>query len=67
MEKMLSRNEAASALGISAQTVSRLITGGEIVGYRIGKRQLMVAQSEVERYIDKCKCVSTLTKGISDE
>jgi excisionase family DNA binding protein len=54
MEKVLvSRRDAAERLGISAQTVSRLIRAGEVKSCRIGERRVMVDGASLDAYIQR--------------
>jgi excisionase family DNA binding protein len=48
---MLSVKEVAGQLRVSKMTVYRLIDGGELLGYRIG-RSLRVKDTDLERYIN---------------
>lgn len=52
--RFLSRREAGERLGVSADTVARLITLGDLRAYRIG-RQVRVEASEIERYLDAAR------------
>lgn len=52
--EFLSRRQAGAKLGISADTIRRLIEVGEIQAYRIG-RQVRIEVSELERYLDAAR------------
>ncbi len=50
----VSTREAAEQLGVSLRTVYRLIDGGELAAYQIG-RNIRVKEVDLERYLDSRK------------
>ena len=51
--KLLSIQEVADAMGVSGQTVRRLIKRGRLAAYKVGERgQLRVKEGELERYLE---------------
>jgi excisionase family DNA binding protein len=48
---LLSVPEVAVALGLSTETVRRMIRSGEIAAVRVSPRSLRVARGEVERHV----------------
>jgi excisionase family DNA binding protein len=44
---------AARRLGVSSRTVRRMISRGEITGYRVGKRLLRVYPADVESAVHR--------------
>ncbi len=47
----ISTREAAERLGVSLRTVYRLIDGGELAAYQIG-RNIRVKESDLVRFVD---------------
>jgi excisionase family DNA binding protein len=48
---MLTRVQAAERLGLSPQTVGRLIRSGTLPAFRIGERRLFIPAAAVENYL----------------
>ncbi len=54
MEKMLKTSEVAQMLGVSKQTIYRMVKKGVLKGYKINsKKTLRFKVSEVEQFINK--------------
>jgi excisionase family DNA binding protein len=49
---MLTVQEVADRLRVSAQTVRRLIEDGELIAHRIGQ-QLRIAEEDLQAYLDR--------------
>jgi excisionase family DNA binding protein len=52
MPELLSKEDVARALGVSVQTVHRLIKSGELQTQKIGPRFVRITKSELERYLN---------------
>lgn len=54
MTKLLTRTEVAERLHLSKETVSRLITAGEIVVTRVGmsRGRVLVSEADLQSYLD---------------
>lgn len=52
--RFISRREAGDRLGVSADTIQRMIAIGEIQAFRIG-RQVRIEASEIERYLEAAR------------
>jgi excisionase family DNA binding protein len=48
---LLTRREVAEALGVSVQTVARLIRRGELETVRVGERFIRIPAESLERYL----------------
>lgn len=48
--RMLGYSEVAERLGVSASTVSRLVTGGVLPSVRSGRRSVRIAPEALERF-----------------
>lgn len=49
---MITTTEAARRLGVSDQTIRRLITAGELPAYRFG-RQFRVSEVDLQSYLER--------------
>lgn len=52
MSELLDRKQVAEKLGVSVQTIMRLITRGELAAYRVGA-QYRIAAEAVNVLLDK--------------
>ncbi len=53
MERMLNTNEVAQILGVSKQTVYRMVRKGVLNGYKINSQKtLRFKQSEIDNFIN---------------
>ncbi|SFR14966.1 helix-turn-helix domain-containing protein [Desulfoscipio geothermicus] len=53
MEKMLSTSEVAQILGVSKQTIYRMVRKGVLKGYKINSQKtLRFKQSEIKNFIN---------------
>jgi excisionase family DNA binding protein len=50
-QTLLSRKQAGERLGVSSQTVSRLIRDGSLVAHRVSERRVMVSEDSLRRYV----------------
>jgi excisionase family DNA binding protein len=50
-EPLLTRREVAEALGVSVQTVARLIGRGELETVRVGERFVRIPAESLEQYL----------------
>jgi excisionase family DNA binding protein len=48
---LLTRGEVADVLGVSVQTVGRIIARGELETVRVGERFVRIAAKSLERYL----------------
>jgi len=53
-DRPMTRLEAAAMLGVSDETVDRLIRRGELSAYRIGRR-VLVKRESVSAYLARCQ------------
>ena len=53
LKMLLSKKEAADALGIKATLLDRLIKEGELQTLRVGARRVLIHIDEVARFIEK--------------
>lgn len=53
MKYMLTVREAANILGVSVNTVYRLIESGELSAMKVSPRKTMIKAEEIERFINK--------------
>lgn len=51
---MISRQQAAETLGVSAQTIDRLIDAGRLRALRLGKRRIGIPQASLATYVAEC-------------
>jgi excisionase family DNA binding protein len=49
---LLTRREVAKALGVSVQTVGRIIERGELETVRVGKRFIRIPAETLQAYLD---------------
>ena len=61
-KELLSRREVADRLGVSVQTVGRLVDAGSLNGVRIGPRAIRVTAESVIRFVK----ARTMGKGKSN-
>jgi excisionase family DNA binding protein len=52
MDRFLSRQQVADALGISVQTVDRHIAAGRLQAVKIGPRRVGIPDMSLQQYID---------------
>lgn len=62
---LLTMEEAAELLRISAVTVRRLIADKQIKSIRVG-RQIRIRQQELNDYLDRCTSGDGSTEGAKD-
>lgn len=60
-QRFLSCREAARLLGISDDTVRRMIRRHELDAVRVGRRLLRVRTESIERHIDRAAAVDQTT------
>lgn len=53
LPQLLTRQQAAEALGVSVQTVARLIRRGQLETRRVGERMVRIPAESLERYVEK--------------
>ena len=53
LKMLLSKKEAAEALGIKATLLDRLIKEGELQSLRVGARRVLIHIDEVARFIEE--------------
>ena len=58
MDKLLSLKRVTELLGISRQSVLKLIHSKQLRAYRISDRLYKVAEREIERYLRDCQTAS---------
>lgn len=59
MEKMLNTNQVAQIIGVSKQTIYRMVRKGVLKGYKINSpKNLRFKQSEVEQFINESLAIS---------
>lgn len=63
MVMLLSRRDAAQSLGITIQTLSRLIARGELQAYKVGGR-VRIAPEALERFLENNQLTM---KGVSND
>ncbi len=51
VEKFVSKQQVAETLGISTQTVDRLIAAGSLRSYKVGKRRVGISDSSLREYV----------------
>lgn len=52
--KLLTLREVAEALQVSEKTIRRLVSRGELVGFKVGDRgQLRVKSEDLEAYLER--------------
>ncbi len=50
---LLTRAEVADLLGVSIQTVSRLVRAGKLTGVTVGERFIRIPFASLEQYLSK--------------
>lgn len=62
--KMLTLQDVAETLSLSATTVRRLVRDGSLTAYKVGKRgQLRVRQEDLESFLEKQRIRAVLRDG----
>lgn len=50
---LLTKAEVAEALGVSTQTVSRLVKAGKLTGVTVGERFIRIPSTSLEEYVSQ--------------
>lgn len=61
--RLVTTTAAARLAGVSAATIRRLISGGAIPAYRVGRRALRVRFADVEEYVRR-RQVAPVSQGL---
>lgn len=56
-------DEAAAYLGVATKTIRRMITDGQVTGYRLGARLIRVDLDELDTQLRPMQSIRSTTRG----
>lgn len=68
MSRMLTSEEAATALGVSSVSIFRYVEQGELRAARVGKRRMIrIAPADLKKFADQNGIMCNLPEGFEDD